>query len=172
MKYMIKEGILYDNDSHQALVKMKSSIIGSEKKIYEMSGSLALEASIKTEDGSGDVRKHEYLLTDSNGKLVCSAHPDFADGDDPYVTGWPVCRMPKVDHANVKVQDKDYVLTMHNSQNYSLTDSNHTEKLNIMHKGISGGWILDDKCDLSPELLCGIFAFCRYIEQENEFLIV
>ena len=41
-----------------------------------------------------------------------------------------------------------------------------------MHRGIAGGWTLEDNCGFSPEMLCGIFIFCRYIEQENEFMIV
>ena len=35
-----------------------------------------------------------------------------------------------------------------------------------------GGWLFHDDHGFAPEVLCGIFAFCRYIEQENEFLIV
>ena len=30
----------------------------------------------------------------------------------------------------------------------------------------------DGSCGFAPVIICGIFAFCRYIEQENEFLIV
>lgn len=61
---------------------------------------------------------------------------------------------------------------MHNSQNYSLINNANSEVLRIMHKGISGGWIVEDTCGFLPEIICGIFIFCRYIEQENEFLIV
>ncbi|MBC8576279.1 hypothetical protein H8717_07655 [Oscillospiraceae bacterium BX1] len=67
---------------------------------------------------------------------------------------------------------EEYLLTMHNSQNYSLTNNDNSEVLRIMHKGIVGGWTVEDHCGFAPEILCGIFAFCRYIEQENEFLIV
>ena len=72
--------------------------------------------------------------------------------------------MPRVDHANIVVNGEEYLLTMHNSQNYSLLNTCNSEVLRIMHKGIAGGWIVED--------ICGIFIFCRYIEQENEFLIV
>ena len=176
MQFMMKEGVLYTSDFHKALVKMKSTLLGPQKKICKISGDLLLVASIKSPDTTkanpGDVRNHEYLLTDKDGNVVGCAHPEYANGDDLEVTGWPICRMPRVDHAEVTVGDATYVLTMHNSQNYSLTDAHHTELLNIMHRGLAGGWVLDEHCDLSPEILCGMFAFCRYIEQENEFWIV
>ena len=172
MQYLMKEGILYNSESHTALVRMKSAIIGSQKSIYEMSGNMLLETCIKNHDDSGDVRKHEYLMTKKDGKIVGTAHPDYAKGDEPDVTGWPICRMPRVDHASVTVLGRKYMLIMHNNQNYSLSDTNSFEELSIMHKGISGGWLLEEHCNLPPEIICGIFAFCRYIEQENEFLTV
>ena len=67
---------------------------------------------------------------------------------------------------------EEYLLTMHNSQNYSLINAHNSEVLRIMHKGIAGGWAVEDHSGFTPEIICGIFIFCRYIEQENEFLIV
>jgi len=61
---------------------------------------------------------------------------------------------------------------MHNSQNYSMKDRSGYVILQIMHRGLMGGWLFHDDHGFAPEVLCGIFAFCRYIEQENEFLIV
>lgn len=121
---------------------------------------------------SGDVRNREYILTGSKSQLMGSARPGYAGGDDPDVVGWPICRMPRVDHAHVSIGVTEYVLTMHNSQNYSLVDTNDSEVLRIMHKRIVGGWIVESNCDFAPDIICGIFTFCRYIEQENEFLIV
>lgn len=83
-----------------------------------------------------------------------------------------ICRMPRVDHAHVSIGVTEYVLTMHNSQNYSLVDTNDSEVLRIMQKRIVGGWIVESNCDFAPDIICGIFTFCRYIEQKNEFLIV
>ena len=117
-------------------------------------------------------QNREYFLFDNKKHLVGSAFPGYADGNDPDVVGWPICRMQKVDHANVSIDEKKYILTMHNSQNYFLVDTNDSEALHIMHKGISGGWMVESNCGFTPEIICGIFTFCRYIEEENEFLIV
>ena len=176
MKYTIKAGVIYKNGSQLALAKIKSAMIGPQKEILSTTGELLLSVDVRCIDGSktssGDVRNREYFLFDSKKHLVGSAFPGYADGNDPDVVGWPICRMPRVDHANIVVNGEEYLLTMHNSQNYSLINAHNSEVLRIMHKGIAGGWTVEDFCGFVPEIICGIFIFCRYIEQENEFLIV
>ena len=176
MKYTIKAGVIYKNGSQLALAKIKSAMIGPQKEILSTTGELLLSVDVRCIDGSktssGDVRNREYFLFDNKKHLVGSAFPGYADGNDPDVVGWPICRMPRVDHANVSIDEKKYILTIHNSQNYFLVDTNDSEALHIMHKGISGGWMVESNCGFTPEIICGIFTFCRYIEEENEFLIV
>ena len=175
MQYTIKSGVLY-NETQTALAKIESALLGPQRKIFSITNETLLTADIRYLDDSkaisGDVRNREYILTDTKNQLIGSAHPGYAEGDDPNVVGWPICRMPRVDHAHVSVGETEYVLTMHNSQNYSLMDTNDSEVLRIMHKGIAGGWMVESNCGFAPEMICGIFTFCRYIEQENEFLIV
>ena len=175
MQYTIKSGVLY-NETQTDLAKIKSALLGPQRTIFSITNETLLTADIRYLDeskaSSGDVRNREYILTGSENRLLGSARPGYADGDDPDVVGWPICRVPRVDHAHVSVGETEYVLTMHNSQNYSLMDTNDLEVLCIMHKGIAGGWMVESNCGFAPEIICGIFTFCRYIEQENEFLIV
>ncbi len=175
MHYTIKAGILY-NEAQTALAKIINTFLGPQRRIHSMAGDLLLTADVRYVERSdirpGDVRNREYVLTGSGSQLLCSARPGYADGDDPDVVGWPISRMPRVDHAQVSVGETEYVLTMENSQNYSLIDTNDAEILHIMHKGIAGGWTVESSYDFAPEIISGIFTFCRYIEQENEFLIV
>lgn len=176
MNYTMKSGILYEEETSQALATIKSVLMGSTKKIYADNSESSLSTDIRGMDAgqehSGDVRFKEYVLTDQDQNILALAHPGYADGDDPTVTGWPICRMPRTDHAQILIGDREYLLTMHNSQNYSLKDMHGAEVLKIIHRGISGGWRLEGNHDFTPVLLCGLFTFCRYIEQENEFLIV
>lgn len=127
MKYTIKAGVLYKNESQLALVRIKSALLGPQRKILSIAGELLLTADARYLDeskaSSGDVRNREYLLTDNENQLVGSARPGYVDGDDPNVVGWPICRMPRVDHANIVVNGEEYLLTMHNSQNYSLINA-------------------------------------------------
>ncbi len=105
MKYTIKAGVLYKNESQLVLVRIKSALLGPQRKILSIAGELLLTADARYLDeskaSSGDVRNREYLLTDNENQLVGSAI-----------------------------------------------------------------------CGFVPEIICGIFIFCRYIEQENEFLVV
>ena len=48
-----------------------------------------------------NVLRHQYILFDGNGNKYAVANPDYAEGNDPTVVGWPLCRMPRVDHAKV-----------------------------------------------------------------------
>ena len=64
------------------------------------------------------------------------------------------------------------ILEMHNCQNYSLKNCRGEVILQVMHRGICGGWNLVTNYDFVPEVICGLFLFCRYIEQENELLII
>ena len=175
MQYTIKSGVLY-NETQTALAKIKSALLGPQRKIFSITNETLLTADIRYLDeskaSSGDVRNREYILTDTKNQLIGSAHPGYAEGDDPNVVGWPICRMPRVDHADLVMNGKEFLLTMHNSQNYSLMDIGSSEVLRIMHKGIAGGWSVEDCYGFAPEILCSIFIFGRYIEQENEFLIV
>ena len=175
MQYTIKSGVLY-NETLTALAIIKSALLGPQRKIFSIAGELLSTTDVRYFDeskaSSGDVRNREYILTNNGNQRICSARPGYADGDDPNVVGWPICRMPRVDHANIVVNGEEFLLAMHNSQNYSLTNNGNSEVLRIMHKGIAGGWTVEDICGFAPEIICGIFIFCRYIEQENEFLIV
>ena len=176
MRYTLKSGVLYESNSVNILAKIKSSVIGSEKKIYSAVDKLMLKASIhylnKSTTNNSDISNREYLLIDCENVIVCTAYPQYAEDEDPTVMGWPICRLPRVNHASINLNEEKYVLTMQNNQNYVLTDINNFEILRVMHNGIGGGWTLDDSYGFSHEILCGIFIFCRYIEQENEFLIV
>ena len=72
MQYTMKAGVLYQGDSQIALAKIKSVLIGSQKKIYKVTGELLSEPSIRYLDASkpstGEVRNQEYILTDSDGR--------------------------------------------------------------------------------------------------------
>jgi len=174
MKYTMKAGVLYQDE--KILVRLKSSFNGPEKNVILADGTLILRTDIRDLDvpaeKSGDVRFRRYIIFDENGKECAVAKPDYAEGDDPEIVGWPICRMPKIDHAQFLYHNDEYMLTMQNSQNYSLTDRSGKTDVQIFHRGLIGGWniIADNK--FTPEMICGIFAFCRYMERENEFLTV
>lgn len=176
MRYTMKSGVLYEDASRVSLVKMKNAITGPVKMIYRNNETMVMKTDICYPDPQkkqvGDVRNKTYTMTDSSDTLIAVGKPGYAEGDDPEAAGWPICRMPRVDHAELAVENQPFLLTMHNCQNYSLRDRKNNEIFRILHKGIAGGWSIEDCYGFSPEIICGIFVFCRYIEQENEFIIV
>lgn len=176
MRYTIQSGILTAETSQEVLATIKSSVIGPVKKIYKNSDEPVAKTDICPCDPcggyTGDVRGKEYVMVSGNGERIAVAYPGYSESDNPDAVGWPICRMPKVDHASITAKDADYSLIMDNSRSYSLRNGAGQELLRIVHKGIAGGWNLEDRQGFPPEVLCGIFSFCRYLEQENEFLIV
>lgn len=174
MRYVMKAGVLYSQNNR--LVYIKGVLAGSEKKIFSSDGTLLLQTNIRNIDCSsgqkGDVRLRQYILYDTGRNEYAVAHPDYAEGDNPDVVGWPLCRMPKVDHAKFLMNGNEYRLCMRNSQNYCLKKNTGEDVVQIFHGGVMGGWNIEVADEISPEVICGIFIFCRYIEQENEFLIV
>lgn len=176
MQYTMKSGILYGETPNEGLAKIKSAVAGFTKMICKTNDTLVLKAEIRHSGAQGeqcrDISGKEYILSDCGGTIVAVGRPGYEAGDGPDIVNGPVSRLPHVDHARVIIDKSEYLLTMHNSQNYSLRAANGAELLRIMHKGITGGWNIVDDHGFAPEILCGIFVFCRYIEQENEFLIV
>lgn len=176
MKYIMKAGILYLDDKMCA--RIKGGFTGPGKTIYSPGGEVLMCTDIvnagRLQDRAGDISCRKYVLFDSDGKECADASPEYAEGDDPNVVGWPLCRMPRVDHAKLDMGGKKFLLVMQNSQNYSLYEYEKPglAALQIFHRGLGGGWNIEAAENLAPELICGIFVFCKYIEQENEFLTV
>lgn len=176
MRYMIKSGILSDLDNEKKQAQITNIWGGAKKNIILYASDFRYQTDIEKLDTPpermGDVRYRMYTLKNCDSTILMEARPDYAKDDNPDEIGWPICRAPKVDHANILIGKITYLLTMHNVQNYSLQDNNGTVVLQITHNGLLGGWTLNSTEYFSPQILCGIFIFCRYIEQENEFMIV
>lgn len=174
MKYTMRAGALYAQG--QIVAKIKGALIGTEKQILSPDGRLLLRTEIRSLDAppdrQADVRFREYVMIGEENDPFAIGKPDYAEGDDPMVIGWPCCRMPKVDHAQMQVGSNAFCLVMINSQNYLLKGQPGEVVVEIFHRGLTGGWDIEAADELRPEFICGIFVFCRYIEQENEFLIV
>jgi len=174
MNYTMKSGILYTGQT--ILFRLKGAFCGPERSILRPDGTLALLTQIRNldppEGKSGHVRCREYLVSDSEGNTCALAKPDYADGSDPDINGWPLYGIPRVDHARFFYQNSEYLLKMQNSQNYFLSDPSGSPIVQILHKGLAGGWNIETTSQIPPEMICAIFVFCRYIERENEFLVV
>lgn len=171
MKYTMKAGVLYQGN--HMLARLKGSCSAQERRVFPADGKLILRATIQTLHDparkDGDVRLRRYILVDTAGKECAVAKPDYAEGDDPEIVGWPIYRMPSVDHAQFLYHDAAYLLCVENRQSYCMTDKSGNIVVHIFHRGLVGGWNIDADGAFPPELVCGIFICCRYMEHENEF---
>lgn len=176
MRYTMKSGILSSSESNKVLAQIKSMFWGAKKTISLHDSGTQYMTDIDTmnsqSEKKGDVRYRVYTLKNGNNEILMEAHPGYAKEDDPDVVGWPIFRVPKVDHADILIGNSAYFLVMNNSQNYELKNESGMSVLQIMHKGISGGWTMETEEAFNAQILCGLFIFCRYIEQENEFVMV
>lgn len=170
----MKAGTLYFNDIASA--QIKGAFIGSEKKIYSAGGSILMHTDIANlevpPNETGNVRYRQYILFDNSGNKCAVANPDYAESDGASIVDWPLCRMPRVDHAKLMYDKNEYLLVMQNNQTYLLSDKFSKAVIQIFHRGLAGGWNIEVMNDFAPEIICGIFIFCKYIEKENEFLVV
>lgn len=176
MKYTLRTGSLYQESSAEPLARIKCSTPGPNKKIYLQGDTVVLQADIVIQNGvnvqQGNVQNRRYELTNQDGQKISEARPGYADGENPDQMGWPICRLPKVDHAQLFIHERTLLLIMHSDKEYSIHDEGGVCILTIAHKGISGGWMIQDNFGFTPDVLCGLFAFCRYLEKENEFIVV
>lgn len=174
MWYIIKSGELSDPENGEVLAQIKTSFQGVKKTISLPGCNQQYQTDIDLSEtkNSGDVCFRSYRLKDSSGEVLLNAQPGYAREDDPKIAGWPINRLPKVDHAHLSMMGIPYLLVMHSDQSYSLQNSDGADILQIKHRGISGGWTLSTAEKFSPQVLCALFIFCRYIERENEFIIV
>lgn len=170
-KYLMLSGVLSRVDTNEELAKISNIVLGPEKRIRL--------AKTKTEYRTETIRDKktfdattlkglEYRLLDCSGNPVIRAFPHYAPEDDPSIKGWPLNRLPRINTLQFEMNGH-YVLTMLNSSNYSLCREDGSEVMRIIHRGLIGGWNIEEWSDFSPEIICGLFVFCRYLEHENEF---
>ena len=177
MKYQLKAGVLSQiaaQDTLTPVASIKNKLCGAEKKIQVAQTTYCTQ--IFPIDPNQPKPKgscpHQYLLLDDQQKIILQATPYYAEGEDPSVSGWPLYRMPQVDLAKLTIDGQDCTLQMLNVQNYRLTTTDQTVLVEIIHRGITGGWNINTCARFSPEILCGLFIFCRYLEQERELVAV
>lgn len=174
MKYVMKAGTLYFNDMVSA--RIKGVFIAAKKNIYSPNGKMLMYTDIASLEvppsKTSNVHSRQYILFDSYGNKCAVASPCYAEEDDPAVVGWPLCRMPRVNHAKVVINEEEHLLIMQNGQNYSLSEKLGKPAVQISHRGLGGGWDIEATKDFTSEMICGIFVFCKYIEQENDFWVV
>lgn len=175
MNGKIKSGILYGEDG-SVLARMEGSFCTRVKHILSPEGKLLLLTDVCPESGGdrkGNVPAgHRYVMKTAAGELCAQAWPDYTPWESDGTGSPPLNRMPKITHARMVMNRRNYMLIMQSSRTYGLVSAAGKKTAQIDHCGIAGGWNINAWEDYLPAVLCGLFAFCRYLERENELMVV
>lgn len=174
MKYKMKAGVLYQEDTIQG--RVEGGLCTRNRSIFSPEGQVLFHAEIRereyvTERGE-KIKGHRYVMDTPDGQCYASAQPDYTPWEMAETGKLPANRIPKIDYAWLNLQDQKYVLIMGNSCTYRLLMMSGKKMVQINHCGIGGGWVVETWKDFPPAFLCGLFVFCRYLERENELLLI
>lgn len=173
MNYYIKSGVLYASDDNTVKARIKSAFSTLSSMITLPGSNDTYKTTVSSRNPeSEDVRNLTYLMTDALEQPLMVAAPDYAPDSLPLSSPAPLHRIPRVDHAAVSMNGEKYALTMQDSAHYTFKNARDKALMTLSHRGMSGGWNISADSSLSPAVLCGLYNFCRYIEQENEFFVV
>ena len=154
LKYRMKAGKLYlGND---LLVQSKGRMVSPGKIICDREGRELLYTEIFQKDADASE------TGDMQGKASSSAE-----------NGFPVCRMPRVDHALMDIQGKTCVLIRKKWGEYVLQDEGGKVLMQIQYTGALGRqYEINTFSTWKPEMIAGIVQLSYYMERESEFLNV
>lgn len=175
VKYTMKAGMLYKDGEMKA--QLRGTFADPAKCILRADGSVAFRTAVQEKntekEHTGDVCCRRYVVVDGDGRECAAAQPYYyASGSDPCVEEWPVCRTQKAGCAKFLCDGRAYTLKMCSERQYLLTEQTGDAVIEIMHRGVCGGWNIEAKEEFSPEMICAVFILCRYLEKENEFMIL
>lgn len=115
MKYLMRSGALL-NEAGALVCRLQRFPLSTQKQIYHSNGTLALQVEIRQKQTTPENRDqawhHDYIMASPQGDSIIRAQPDYAQGEDPRQIGWPLCRMPRVDHADISLNREQYRLVM------------------------------------------------------------
>lgn len=188
MKYHIHFGRLFpadQNTSKDCLCYIKQPVYSQNKQICSFDDTREVSVEIEevrdnTETGDTTCtdrstgitintpsKKHRYMIKDPAGKLLAEGSPGYTPAAD-----LPFSRGTRADHIDITLPDMTCRLQMQNSQNFILTLPDGHKMMELIHNGVSGGWNICADDSLDTMLVMGIFLFSRYLEKENEFVVV
>ncbi len=171
MKYYIHYGKLFPANQDEAkdcLCYIKPPVYSQNKQLCSADGTARASVEI-TENGTDPQRPiHRYVMKDSTGKILAEGQPGYSGNADLH----PFSRGPRADHVAIRLPDAACRLQMQNSQNFILTTEDGRVSMELIHNGVNGGWNVSADDSLDALLVMGIFLFSRYLDKENEFVVV
>ncbi len=189
MKYYIRSGKLYTSGSpgsSACLCSIAGPFFTAAKSVEGEKGELILRTSIVHDRTRKYPEAKSYQMEAPDGSVLAEGHLLYAEGEHPQCLG----RLPRVDRVALTAGSRPYTLWMRNSQYYVLSaeeppaeklpaeasppsrQSSSSRAMEIIHNQDAGGWNVEASESFSPGMIMGVFIFSRYLDKENEFVIV
>lgn len=171
MKYHIHFGKLYPihkNETGDCLCYVKWPYYTQNKQVCSSDGAEEIFVQIEEADNGILLPGHKYVLTGTNHKILAEGQPEYAEGADLH----PLSHAPRADRVSIDLPDGGFLLKMLNSQNFTLTAPDGHTAMELIHNGSGGGWNISADDTFDAMLIMGIFLFSRYLDKENEFVVV
>lgn len=175
MTYQIHSGILYENCENSVTRKLayiKYPFSFTKKQILSPNNELLLIADIELIDSGKNDNARNYILSTPNNQRIIVGAPGYAKNSDPEIFGWPLSHAPRCDHVSFRYLNQVFQLQMLNTQYYMITDVQGQRIMDFIHNGFIGGWTVHTYMNFEPSIILGLFIFSKYLDKENEFLIV
>lgn len=168
MNYLIKSGNLYQIDNGRPgskLACLKTPFYSVKKTILSPDGEVRLIADVQHSENTGKIPKCTYTLMDPLNQVVLTGYPT-------YNKNYIALNAPRINHIKLFMNHKIYELSMKDNLECNLVDQSNYNIANLVHNKKGGGWLLKADPVFSPYILMGLFLFCRYLDKENEFIMI
>ena len=170
MKYYIRSGKLYAADNSRtspSLCSIVSPFYSPEKTVAGQDGAVLFTTDLAQDKSRKYPEGRSYLIKSPEGAIKGRGYLQYADGQ----SSQSVCRMPRINRVAMDVKGTIYTLKMQNSQNYVLSAGDR-RVLEIVHNQEAGGWNVESAEEVSPDFIMVFYIFSRYLDKENEFIVV
>lgn len=169
MKYVMRSNTLFDEKNNKrAYIHASASYL---KSVIRSENGEIINAELRM-NSSYDAHKHEYVMTDNESNVIASARPRYSKDEDPDQNGWPLNRAPLVDEASLTIRGGIYKIIRVGYPKYEIRDSAGRLMLGTAYSPLMKNWNIYASKSLSPEIICAIVIFCKYLEFENDAVIL
>lgn len=170
MEYLMKDGVLYRGEK-EPVCRIGGWLCGSRHTISQGTAEYQVWAQ-PLEHPEERCSGREYCLC---GKKRAAA--DAGGAQLPPGTGTGAGRLAAEPHAGggpgrADLAEKDLQSGDGSCENYLMKNRQGEVALCVLHRGIAGGWRIECGPEFEPWAICAVFVFCRYLEQENQMVVV
>ena len=164
MNYLIKSGNLFNESNMVPLYKIRGDISSFNRSILNEEDELVYKIEVKEKEDK--FLKRVYNILDKSSCMLGKCEPIYPNR----------AKISQVyndmNEAHVTLSGEEYFVKMVSTTKYYILDENKHRILRINHRGVDGGWQIEEKEEMSHSEICVFFILCRFLEREKENLFI